>query len=781
MATDEERTLFTIPGGVHPPENKQQSLNSPIVAAPLPGKVILPLSQHIGAPSLPIVRVGDHVLTGQLIAEGDGYVSLPVHASVSGTIVAIEEHPLPHASGLSDLCIIIESDGKDASIPMQERPDYRNQSAKSLLDIIREAGIAGMGGAGFPAAVKLNPRAGCSIEHLIINGTECEPYITADDILMQERAQDIVAGVELLSKILGEPKDVVIGIEDNKPEAIATMRETVKNTPIQVAVFPTKYPSGGEKQLIQILTGKEVPSGELPSSIGVVVQNVATAYACYRAVRYGEPFISRITTVVGEALAEQRNVEVRLGTPLSDLLTFNRVNEKKLSRLIMGGPMMGFALHSAEVPVVKTTNCLIAPTKKEMPPSPPALACIRCGLCAEACPASLLPQQLYWYARSEDHEKLESHHLFDCIECGACSFVCPSNIPLVQYYRSAKGKIKQQEIEKEKADRSRQRFEFRQERIARAEAEKEAKRKARQQAALEAKQKLAEAKAAAEQHSEATQQANSDDAITNALAKTQTKTTDPKEQQAKLERAVQSAEGRLQKASARLVESQQHTPDKNDKFAAQVKQAEVRLTDAKKKLNDFLTSTNFSTNTSGTSSTQTQEAQNEADKDKERLRLEKAINSAMNSIEKTQARLAEADDEKREKFEKQLNAAQERLQKAETKLAEFMNQLETTAAQEKLQTLQPATVDAQPEPDTPMDAASAAIARAQAKASARASMSEEEKLKEQIDGLTKRLSKAEEKLAAAIEEGSDKQEALSLGVEKLKIKLQQAQQQLEDA
>ena len=464
------RKIWDIPGGVHPPENKHQSVQLPIGSIPLPAEIVLPLNQHIGAPSEPIVEVGDKVLKGQLVAKAQGVFSAGVHASTSGTVSAIEDRLVPHPSGMSARCIVIQPDGEEQWVQLSPCDNSDALDHFELIERIRNAGIAGLGGAGFPTAVKLNPRSVDRVETLIINGTECEPYITADDVLMRERATDIIAGAQLLAKIVGQPREILVGIEDNKPEAIAAMQKAAEGTPVEIVVFPTKYPSGGERQLIQILTGKEVPSGKIPAQIGILVQNVGTAAAAYRAIRYGEPLISRVTTVVGEALGEQRNIQVLIGTPIDHVLAMHGFQPDRSSRLIIGGPMMGYAIEQTAVPVVKTTNCILVPSRTEMPEPPPAQPCIRCGLCAEACPAQLLPQQLFWYAKSEDHEKLEAHNLFDCIECGACSYVCPSSIPLVHYYRAAKGDIRAQKAEKEKADRARRRFEFRQERIAKAEA-----------------------------------------------------------------------------------------------------------------------------------------------------------------------------------------------------------------------------------------------------------------------------------------------------------------------
>ncbi len=477
------RKVWDIPGGVHPPENKAQSVTRPIASAGIPDVLIYPLSQHIGAAAVPLVEKGDLVLKGQMIAEAMGFVSAPVHAATSGRVTAIEERVIAHPSGMHAPCIVIEPDGKNRWIEHSGLEDYTSATPAELLSIIHDAGVAGMGGAGFPSAVKLSTRPDTPIHTLIINGTECEPYITSDDMLMRERADEIVRGTEIIAHILGV-SSIIIGVEDNKPEGIASLRSAAEHSAgIEVISFPTKYPSGGEKQLIQILTGQEVPSGGLPSALGIVCQNLGTTVAVHHAVDRGEPLISRIITVTGDSCREPANYEVLLGTPASHLLELSGQQPELCERLIMGGPMMGFALESAEVPVVKTTNCLLAPTRAELPPAAPQQACIRCGICAEACPASLLPQQLFWYATAKEYEKLEAHNLFDCIECGACSFVCPSNIPLVQYYRASKADIRRHHLDHERSERSRARFESRQQRIEQEEAEKQARRQARREAA----------------------------------------------------------------------------------------------------------------------------------------------------------------------------------------------------------------------------------------------------------------------------------------------------------
>ncbi len=478
--------VWDIHGGIHPPEHKELSNRTPIQPAPLPKRLILPLAQHLGAPAEPCVALGEHVLKGQQIAVASGFVSAALHAPTSGVVSFIGPQPYPHVSGMLANAIVIDSDGEDRWIELEPHLDYRALERPALLELIRQAGISGLGGAGFPTAVKLTPPPTQRIRTLIINGTECEPYITADDLLMREKAAELVAGIEILAHLI-QPQAVLIGIEDNKPEAIAAVRAAIGERPFVLKVFPTKYPSGGEKQLIQILTGEEVPSGGLPADIGMLCQNVGTCVAIHDAVLLGKPLISRITTLTGEALARPMNVEALIGTPAGELLAFAGLEQNRLNRLIMGGPMMGFTLPSLDVPVIKTTNCLLASTLEELPPPPPALPCIRCGECAEACPVSLLPQQLHFFALGQEHEQLKAHHLFDCIECGACAYVCPSSIPLVQYYRAAKAEIRELEQKQQKAEHSKQRFELRQERLRRAEEQKEAERKARAERAARAK------------------------------------------------------------------------------------------------------------------------------------------------------------------------------------------------------------------------------------------------------------------------------------------------------
>lgn len=525
-------TLHAFDGGIHPQENKQQSTQTAITKLPLPAQLIVPVGQHIGAPADVIINLGDRVLKGQKIAQPKGFISAAIHAPTSGKVVAIEQRQLPHSSGLEGTCVIIESDGKDQWLAEIEDgslaiTDFLDADKDVLVERISDCGITGLGGAGFPTSVKMAVNEK-QIDTLVINAAECEPYITADDMLMRERAVETIRGIQIVLK-LTSAKICLIGIEDNKPEAIKAMEDALHQVHgehhITVVTIPTKYPSGGEKQLIKILTGKEVPTSGIPADIGIVCQNVGTCEAIYRAIAEGKPLISRITTITGESVAQPQNVEVLIGTPVKHLLDFAGFKQEKSlfqkfigsfssqtqdsaaaaptkkPRLIMGGPMMGFTLSSDELPILKSSNCILAPSEKELPANDIASACIRCGLCTEACPADLLPQQLYWFSKSGELDKAEQHNIADCIECGACSYVCPSQIPLVQYYRHTKGAIKEERAAHEKSTRSKVRFEARQQRLEREAAEKEAKRQARAANAekAQAAKKAAAAKAAQEQ------------------------------------------------------------------------------------------------------------------------------------------------------------------------------------------------------------------------------------------------------------------------------------------
>ena len=460
--------IWDFDGGIHPPEMKTQSNGTPLRQVPLAPRFVIPLKQHIGAEGELCVSVGDRVLRGQPLTRGRGKM-LPVHAPTSGTVVAIAPHSTAHPSALAELSVIIDADGEDCWIEREGWADYRTRSREELITRIHQYGVAGLGGAGFPTGVKLQG-GGDKIETLIINAAECEPYITADDRLMQDCAAQVVEGIRILAHIL-QPREILIGIEDNKPQAISMLRAVLADAhDISLRVIPTKYPSGGAKQLTQILTGKQVPHGGRSSDIGVLMQNVGTAYAVKRAVIDGEPITERIVTLTGEAVSRPGNVWARLGTPVRHLLDDAGFCPSADQMVIMGGPLMGFTLPWLDVPVVKITNCLLAPSATEMGEPQEEKGCIRCSACADACPADLLPQQLYWFSKGQQHDKATAHNLADCIECGACAWVCPSNIPLVQYFRQEKAELYAITQEEKRAAEAKARFEARQARLEREKA-----------------------------------------------------------------------------------------------------------------------------------------------------------------------------------------------------------------------------------------------------------------------------------------------------------------------
>ncbi|MBR0565002.1 electron transport complex subunit RsxC [Azoarcus sp. L1K30] len=463
--------LFSFRGGVKPDAHKSESAHAPIAMAPMPERLIVPLRQSTRATARCIVQVGDLVLKGQRIGEPEGTLGTAVHAPTSGKVIEFGLHPLAHPSDLNTRCVVIEPDGADRWIERQVF-DYHTASREQALAQLRDCGIVGLGGATFPSHVKLG--RGTGIETLILNGAECEPWITCDDRLMRERARDILAGASILRDLIGARR-LVIGIEDNKPEAIAAMQAAASNIDGETSVVavPSLYPAGGEKQLIRVLTGIEIPYGKLGAEFGVQCFNVGTAHAVYRALAHGEPLLSRIVTLTGN-VARAGNYEVLIGTPISHLLTLCGP-KPDTDRTLMGGPMMGFALPRLDVPVVKGTNCIISASPALFPPPLPEQPCIRCGECARACPAELQPFELYWFSRAHNFGKAQEYNLFDCIECGCCSYVCPSHIPLVDYYRFAKSEIWAREREKSAADQARDRFEFRNFRQEREKEEKAAK------------------------------------------------------------------------------------------------------------------------------------------------------------------------------------------------------------------------------------------------------------------------------------------------------------------
>ena len=544
--------VWDFQGGIHPPEMKTQSNGTPLSELPLPHRFIIPLKQHIGHEGEICVAPGDKVLRGQPLTFGTGRM-LPVHAPTSGVIEDIGQHMTAHPSGLSELCIFLTPDGDDRWMPLDPLPDYRQHPRADIVQRIHDAGIAGLGGAGFPTATKL--KGGLrGVKTLIINAAECEPYITADDRLMQDYAAEVLEGSRILAWVL-QAEQVLIGIEDNKPEAIAALKQALgSERDLHIRVIPTKYPSGGAKQLTRILTGKEVPHGGRSSDIGVLMQNVGTAWAVKRAIINGEPITERVVTLTGEAIAQPRNVWSRLGTPISHLLHQVGFTPAPRQMVIMGGPLMGFTLPSLDVPVVKITNCILAPSASEMGNNDEEQSCIRCSACADACPAKLLPQQLYWYSQGGDHDKARAHHIDDCIECGACAYVCPSNIPLVQYYRQEKAELRAIDLEAKRTLEAKARFEARQ---ARLEREKQA-REAR--------------------HEEAKQRVARTDTSELAAAKARVKarqTAEPDEATLEAQREARHAQARLRQAEAQA-ETQPVTRQTFDPRKAAVEAAIAR-------------------------------------------------------------------------------------------------------------------------------------------------------------------------------------------------------------
>lgn len=468
--------LWKIFGGLKLPGHKSMSMSQATESAPISKILTLPLKQHIGHAAEAIVKVGDSVLKGQVLASAKDYVSTPIHAPSSGKIIAIEQRHVPHPSGIATDCIVIETDGEDKWIELVQNTNYRQLDASALRNIIRDAGIVGLGGAGFPSFIKLNPGSESMVDTLVLNGAECEPYITCDAMLMQEQSRKIIDGLNIMRHAL-QVNRCIIAIEDNKRAAHTMLVNALHEHEaeyIEVIQVPTLYPAGGEKQLIKILTGKEVPSNGLPINIGVICHNVATAAAIASAVLEGKPLINRYVTVTGEGISQPRNFDVLLGTPFSELINLCGKNSNT-EQFIIGGPMMGFEIQDDNVPVIKTSNCILVQRKDAEPDF--VMPCIRCSQCANVCPAQLLPQQLYWYARAKNFDKTQDFNLFDCIECGCCTYVCPSHISLVQYFRYAKTEIWAQEQEKKSSDIARQRHEFRQFRMDRKKAENEERKR----------------------------------------------------------------------------------------------------------------------------------------------------------------------------------------------------------------------------------------------------------------------------------------------------------------
>ncbi len=426
-------------GGVHPEGRKELSASAPLTAMALPAQVAVPLRQHIGAPCKPLVAVGETVCMGQKIGDGEG-LCVPVHAPVSGVVEAIEDRP--HPGGGTCPAIIIKNDFLDTPHhTLKPHANPEQLAPAELVSILRESGLVGMGGAAFPTDIKSKTGMGYT-GVLILNACECEPYITADDALLRARSGDVLRGLALLARILN-PDQTVIGIEDNKPEAAAILRETLKDIPgVELRVLPTRYPQGAEKQLIQAVTGRQVPSGGLPKDVGCAVFNAATAFAAYRAVYEGMPLIERVVTVTGEGVKEPRNLIVRVGTSFQEVIGTAGGLGDDVWKVLSGGPMMGVAQGDLSVPVTKAVNAVLCLSSAQNGESAHPV-CIRCGKCLEVCPMGLEPLYLYRYSNAGDLDALKRLHLTDCIECGCCAYACPGKVPLVQGFRAGKRAMKE--------------------------------------------------------------------------------------------------------------------------------------------------------------------------------------------------------------------------------------------------------------------------------------------------------------------------------------------------
>lgn len=474
---------WQFPGGIALEGHKQVT---EISESTLPPELIYPLLQRSDNYAQPIVEPGQRALKGQIIATPQSPLATPIHAASSGIVKAIAPRIIAHPSGLADTCIIIETDGLDEAIPSTPYLDYKLETPEALRNKAAQAGIVGLGGAAFPTAVKLKPSQ--PIHTLIINGAECEPYISCDASLMQACAQEIVQGALIMQHIL-QASRCIIALENTLPIAQQALQEAARHEDIQITTVPAIYPTGGEKQLIAVLTGLKIPAHSLPGDFGLVCQNVGTAYAVYQAICLGIPLTERIITVTGKGINQAKNIRARIGTPISHLVEQCGGYTPDVQRLIMGGSMMGIALSSDNIAVIKATNCLLVMTASELANNHSAMPCIRCGDCASVCPAELLPQQLYWHSRSKQFEQSQDYQLFDCIECGCCDIVCPSHLPLVQSFRAAKGELIIKQKQAAQAKLAKMRYQNQQQRREKEAQEKQAKAEKRQ--AMIAKMKAA--------------------------------------------------------------------------------------------------------------------------------------------------------------------------------------------------------------------------------------------------------------------------------------------------
>jgi electron transport complex protein RnfC len=476
--------IHNFHGGLRLRHHKKISCHDPIARLPMPERLLIAVNQHAGAAATPLVKPGYRVLKGQLLAEAPGVPGARVHAPTSGSIAAVLDAPVPHPLGLSEPVIVLETDGKDESVDTNPIWDFRQLTPDALLERINHAGITGLGGAVFPTAIKVNAARDAGIHTLVLNGSECEPYISCDEMLMREDPQRIIQGAQILHHVLGT-KRVIFYIEDQMgavQQALETAIEDLKASVVRLARVTTIYPEGGERQLVQVLTGKQVPSGGFPTDVGILVQNVGTVAAVADAVLDDMPLIQRVVTVSGEGVNHPRNLRVLLGTPMGHLIRHCGGYHKGAARMVMGGPLMGIPLQGDNLPVTKACNCILVLTEDDIKPPQPEMPCINCGECVRVCPAQLLPQQLHWYIRAKEFDKVEKLNLSDCIECGCCDVVCPSHIPLVEYYRFGKDELRKRDQEREDADSARKRFESRELRLEQVKIEQRLRREQKKKA-----------------------------------------------------------------------------------------------------------------------------------------------------------------------------------------------------------------------------------------------------------------------------------------------------------
>ena len=445
-------SAFSIRGGAKVAGRKELTADLPVEPLPMPRLLHVPLQQHVGGPDVPVVKVGSFIKKGQVIAQGKGTVSAPVHSPTSGYVTRIGDYLAPHPSGLPVVTLSMEPDGREEWCELPPPLDLDTATPREIADRVSEAGVVGMGGAAFPSAVKLSMGERYKLESMILNGAECEPYLTCDDRLMRERAAEVVIGARFMMKALGVEK-AYIAIEDNKPASFESMSEACGDEAgIETVYVPARYPMGSSSHLVQAVTGRETPGGGRTADVGVVVNNVATAYAVYEACCFGRPLISRIVTMSGKAVRRPANYETLVGTPVGDLLRQSGGLIEEPERLLMGGPMMGDPLPNLDVPVVKGTTGILAMRGDEIPKQN-VMPCINCGSCVTVCPAGLLPMDMMTRIDHEDVDGANDIGLRDCISCGSCNYVCPSHIPLVQFFNYGKGKLREQDKDKARHDR----------------------------------------------------------------------------------------------------------------------------------------------------------------------------------------------------------------------------------------------------------------------------------------------------------------------------------------